>query len=571
VPEVHLLTDMTIALAVALAGGLAARAIGLPPLVGYLVAGVVLSPFTAGPSADIEALQEVADLGVIFLMFGIGLSFELSDLRQAGKVAIPGSLMLMAIIGSAGFAIGTAYGLRAEAALVLGFALAVCSSAALSRSLASRGLAGSVVGRISIAWAAVEDLGTVVMLAVLPALGTGEFDPLDLAADVGRALAFVAVMLVAGPRVLPPVLRRIALLGSRELFILAVVSLALGIATTATIFDVSIALGAFIAGVVLSETEMGHQATADVLPLREAFAVLFFVSVGMLLDPGSLLDAGWLLPAAIGVVVVLRTVAVVGIFALLPHSGHQALLIGASLAQIGEFSFLIVDAGLAIEAIDHDVYDVVLATSVASLVLNQLLLMAAPAGSRWLASSGPLWRALQRGANLPRAPGRLDEHVVIVGFGRVGQLIGHAMDSARQDFIIIESNLDRTRRLDSAGRKVVWGDAANDQVLEQASVDGARLIVIALPDHATTVLAITNIRRLAPRTPILVRAHGSEELHLIRQFEVQEVVVPEFEGGLELVHQSLLALGFSNDDAEGYRLAIRDIHYGSAAQYDTVV
>jgi CPA2 family monovalent cation:H+ antiporter-2 len=570
VPEADLITDMTMALGVALVGGLLARRVGMPSIVGYLVAGVVLGPFTPGPSADVEAIQQIAGLGVIFLMFGIGLSFDVKDLRAVARVAIPGSLMLMAVMIAAGTAVGQAYGLAMEEALVLGFAISVCSSAALSRMLATRGLAGGMIGRLAIAWAAVEDLGTVVMLALIPALG-GHFDPWDLVLDMVRALGFVAITLVIGPRVIPPVLRAIARIGSRELFILAVVTLALGIASTATLFDVSIALGAFIAGVVLSETEMGHQATADVLPLREAFAVLFFVSVGMLLDPEEVLSSGWLLAAIVGLVVLGRSLAVVGIFALLPYSGRQALLIGFGLAQIGEFSFLVVEAGLAEEVIGQEVYDVVLASAVVSLMLNQFLLLGLPLGQRLLAGSGPLWRALTHGEGIPDIPQGTSDHVLIVGYGRVGALIGHAMDSAQFPFVVVESNLERARRLADAGRKVVWGDAATDQVLNQAGVGRARLAVIALPDHATTVLAVSNIRRVAPDLPILVRAHGSEELVLIRRHEVQEVVVPEFEGGLELLHLTLRALGFSEDDAEGYRMAIRDVHYGLAAEHDSIL
>ncbi len=569
--DVHLISDMAIALALALAGGIAARRAGLPPIVGYLVAGVVISPFTPGPSADVLAIQEVAELGVIFLMFGIGLSFDLRDLRHAGRIALPGSAMLMLMMTGLGLAVGSAAGLSTEAALVLGFAMSACSTAALSGTLTGRGLMGSVVGQVAIAWAAVEDLGTVIILALIPTLAGGGFDAFGLIADVSRAIVFVVVVLVAGPRIIPPVLRWIAFLGSRELFILAVVCLALGIASTATLFDVSVALGAFIAGVVLSETEMGHQATADVLPLREAFAVLFFVSVGMLLDPEAVVDSGWLLPATILLVVVGRSLLVVAIFALLPHSGRQALLIGASLAQIGEFSFLIVQAARADGVIDDDLYNIVLAAAVGSLILNQLLLASVPRGERILASSGPLWRALQRGSDAPSPPDRVADHVIVVGFGRVGELVGHALDSAGQNFVVIETNLDRARRLGTAGRLVVWGDAANDKVLEQASLKLARLVVLALPDHATTVLAVTNVRRLAPGVPIIVRAHGSDELRLIRQFDVQEVVVPEFEGGLELVHQSLRFLGFNDDDAEGYRLAIRDIHYGAAAQHERIL
>ena len=570
-PEAHLLTDMALALTVALVGGLIARRIGLPTIVGYLVAGVFIGPSTPGPSADMVAIQEVAELGVIFLMFGIGLSFELSDLRAVASIAAPGAVILMLAMTGLGFGLGRVYGLDPEPALVLGFAISVCSTAALSRTLLTRGLGGSFVGRLSIGWAAVEDLGTVLMLAIIPALASGTFEPLDLLADVGRALAFVLIMLVAGPRIIPPILRRIIMLGSRELFILSVVCLALGIATTATVFDVSVALGAFVAGVVLSETEMGHQATADVLPLREAFAVLFFVSVGMLLVPADLFDTGWLLPAVFAAVVLGRAIGVVAIFALLPFSGHQALLIGVSLAQIGEFSFLIVNAAFSDGIIDAQIYNVVLAVAVFSLLVNQFFVSAVPFGERVLATTGPLWRALQRGSEVADVPANISDHVVIVGFGRVGELVGHAMDSAGCEFVVVEANLERARRLTAAGRHAVWGDAATDQVLELAGIRRSRLVVVALPDHATTVLAVSHVRRLASHVPVLVRAHGSEELHLIRQFDVQEVVVPEFEGGLELVHQSLRALGFSEDDAEGYRLAIRDIHYGAAAQHESVL
>ena len=561
---------MALALSVALVGGLLARRVGMPPIIGYLFAGVMISPFTPGPSADTATIQEVAELGVIFLMFGIGLSFELSDLRAVGKVTGPGSTALMLMMTGIGFGIGRLSGLQWEASLILGFAISVSSSAALSRTLVTRGLTGSVVGRVSIGWAAVEDLATVVMLAIIPALGGEDLSLVDLGFSVLRAGVFVGLMLFVGPRVVPPVLRFIAGLGSRELFILAVVVLALGIASAATLFEVSVALGAFVAGIVLSETEMGHQATADVLPLREAFAVLFFVSVGMLLDPARVLDSGWVMPAVVAAVVLGRVLLIVGIFALLPYSGHQALLIGVSLAQIGEFSFLIIEAAFADGVIGDDVYNIVLTAAVLSLIFNQLLFRLVPRGEQLLAGTGPLWRALSRGGAVPEGPVGLTGHVVIVGYGRVGELIGHAMDSAGEKYVIIEESLELARLLTRAGRIVVWGDAATASVLERAAIDEARLVVICLPDGASTVLVLANARRISADVPILVRGHDSEDLQLLRSYSVRDVVVPEFEGGLELMHQSLLALGFSEDDAEGYRLAVRDVHYGAAAQHETV-
>lgn len=561
---------MALALSVALVGGLLARRVGMPPIIGYLFAGVMISGFTPGPSVDTATIQQVAELGVIFLMFGIGLSFELSDVRAVGKVAVPGSIALLSMMTAIGFGIGTLGGFPWQASLVLGFAMSVSSSAALSRALINRGLIGSVVGNVAISWSAVDDLATVLILAIVPALGGDHLSIADLGFSMVRAGAFVSLMLVVGPRLVPPALRFIAGLGSRELFILAVVVLALGIANTATLFDVSVALGAFVAGIVLSETELGHQATADVLPLRDAFAVLFFVSVGMLLDPARVLDSGWVMPAVVAAVVLGRVMLVVGIFALLPYSGHQALLIGVSLAQVGEFSFLIVEGAMADGVIGEDVYNIVLTAAVLSLILNPLLFRLVPRGEALLAGSGPLWRALRRGGAVPEGPVGLTGHVVIVGYGRVGELIGHAMDSAGEKYVIIEEGLELARLLTRAGRIVVWGDAATASVLERAAIDTARLVVICLPDGASTVLVLANVRRISADVPILVRGHDSEDLQLLRSYSVRDVVVPEFEGGLELMHQSLLALGFSEDDAEGYRLAVRDVHYGAAAQHETV-
>lgn len=562
--EASLLPDLAAALAAAFIGGALARFLRLPTIIGYIGAGVALSPFTPGYSANVETVGDVADLGVIFLMFGIGLNFELADLRAVQKAAIPGALALMTVLAVAGVGAATIAGLDGAGAIAVGLAVCVCSSAVLSRGLADRGLVDSIPGRLAIGTSIVEDLVTVAILAVLPSLAaTGFNDAMgDAAWAVVKAGAFVAIMVVAGSRIIPIVLRTVATVGSRELFIVAVVAMALGIAVVgAELFEVSIAIGAFVAGVVISETEMGHQATAEVLPLREAFAVLFFVSVGMLVDPGQLNSDLALVAGLVVVVLVIGPLAMIAFYAWLPYSGRTALIVAASLAHFGEFSFLIARDALNLELISNNVHNALLATSAITIAVNPLIVRSLNTGERWLARWGPLWRLIDSQGPVPAQIPQVRDHVVLLGYGRVGELTGHAMQSLQRDFVIVEGDLTRARSLSSAGLNVIWGDAGSDHVLRQAYIDRAALAVVALPDENTTLLAVNNIRRISPGVKIVVRARAREELALLAHLGVDEVVVPEYEGGLELMSQALIALGYPIEEAELYRMAIRDTHY----------
>jgi monovalent cation:H+ antiporter-2, CPA2 family len=559
----ELLTSIAIALALAFAGGYIARYLRLPPILGYMAAGVVISPFTPGYDGDLDSLRAVADIGIIFLMFGIGLSFDISDLQRVRNVAIPGAVGLMALVAGAGIGIGLMFDLRWQEGLVLGIAMGIASSTVISRGLMDHGLVDSVPGRIAVGWSIVEDIGTVLILALLPALaGQGGNPWAEGAEALLKAAAFVGIMLIVGTRLIPIALRTVAAAGSRELFILGVVSFALGIATSAELFGVSIALGAFIAGVVISETEMGHQATADVLPLREAFAVLFFVSVGMLLDPRDLLDNLDLFLVVVAMVVVGKALLVLLIFAPFPFPGRSALLVAASIAQIGEFSFLVAQAGIDLEILSDRTYNVILGSAVVSIGLNPLLYRLAPHGERALSNTGPLWRYMDRQGPVPVAGAIQPNHVVVVGYGRVGELTGHALQSLGIPYVIVESKLERARRLTAAGFNVVWGDAATRPVLEAASLDRASLVVMAFPDENSTIMAVRNIREFAPAVPIVARARVREELEILQGMGVAEVVVPEYEGGLELMALALQQLGYAEADAESYRLVMRDVHYG---------
>ena len=572
--EASLLPDLATALAAAFAGGFIARFLRLPTIIGYVAAGIAISPFTPGYSANVETVSDVADLGVIFLMFGIGLNFELRDLRAVQKVAIPGALALMVVLAVVGTGIGIVSGLDGAAAVAVGLAVCVCSSAVLSRSLQDRGLVDSIAGRLAIGVSIVEDLITVAILAVLPSLAAEGFGEAlgDAGIAVIKAAAFVAIMVVVGSRVVPLVLRSVAGVGSRELFIVAVVAMALGIAVGgAELFEVSIAIGAFVAGVVISETEMGHQATADVVPLREAFAVLFFVSVGMLVDPGEVVGEIPLLLGIGAMVLFIGPVSVVGLFALMPYPGRVALIVGASLAHFGEFSFLIARDALNLELIDGRTHNAILAASALTIGLNPIVYNLMLRSEPFLARFGPIWKAIDRQGPLPAQFERMQGHVVILGYGRVGELTGHALSSLQRDFVIIEGDLPRARTLSRSGLNVIWGDAASEHVLSRANVDRATLVVSALPDENSTLLAINNLRRIAPAIPAVVRARARDELRELARLGVEEVVVPEYEGGLELMSQALIALGYPAEDAELYRLAIRDIPYdiGSLIHHET--
>lgn len=558
-----LLTTIAVALGLALAGGLAARALRLSPVVGYLAAGVVISPFTPGYDADLESLRQLAELGVIFLMFGVGLHFNLQDLLSVRKIAIPGAAAQIVLATALGASIGLAFGLDLREAIVLGLAISVASTVVLIRSLEERGMVESIHGRVAVAWLIVQDIATVIFLALLPALqpGGGGNVVMDIATSLAKAGIFVAVLLIAGARVVPWVLALIARTGSRELFILAVVAAALGIATGAAAFGLSIALGAFVAGVVISESETSHQAAADVIPLREAFAVLFFVSVGMLLDFGGVLDHWQLFVCVLLSVLIGNSIIAFGVAMLFPYPARTALTVAAGLGQIGEFSFIIANQALSLNLMTSGTYNVVLAVAIVSITINPLAFASLPAIERLIRRAPGLWRLFNRQGALPVANMPVADHVVIVGYGRVGALTGHALGQMDVSFGVVEADIGLARRLNAAGVPTIWGDAASAEVLTMAGIERARLMVVAVPDESTTLLAMANARKLNAELPVIVRARRGEEIPVLRAMGANEVVVPEYEGGLELMRQALIALGYDADETALFSSAVRDIHY----------
>ena len=564
--EFHLLTSIAIALGLALAGGVLARLAGLSPIVGYLAAGVVISPFTPGYDADLDAIRELAELGVIFLMFGVGLHFNLRDLMRVRSIAIPGAIIQVALATATGATIGFAFGFDFRESLVLGLAMSIASTVVLIRSLEDRGLMSTVHARVVIGWLIAQDIITILFLAILPTLEEGRDTELwrEIVLALLRATAFIVVMLIFGARVVPRFLSIIARTGSRELFILAFVAGALGIATSAAAFGLSVALGAFIAGVVVSETETSHQVAADVVPLRDAFAVLFFVSVGMLLDPGIVRDNLDLF-AVVTVVVLFGNAAIAFVTAaVFPYSGRTALTVGAGLAQLGEFSFIIADDSLELGLMSVATYNVILAAAATSICLNPLAFRSLPALERLLSRARPVWRLIDRQGEIPEPPLPRSGHVIIIGYGRVGELVGHALAQLNVPFAVVESDLERVRRLVAGGIAATWGDAGRHEVLDRLHVPTARAVVIAVPDESTALVATAAARDRNASVPILVRARSGGEIGAFHLLGANEVVVPAFEGGLELMRQALIAIGNDPEEALHLSHAMRDIHYQAA-------
>jgi CPA2 family monovalent cation:H+ antiporter-2 len=424
----------------------------------------------------------------------------------------------------------------------------------------------TVHARVVIGWLIAQDIITILFLAILPTLEEGRDTELwrEIVLALLRATAFIVVMLIFGARVVPRFLSIIARTGSRELFILAFVAGALGIATSAAAFGLSVALGAFIAGVVVSETETSHQVAADVVPLRDAFAVLFFVSVGMLLDPGIVRDNLDLF-AVVTVVVLFGNAAIAFVTAaVFPYSGRTALTVGAGLAQLGEFSFIIADDSLELGLMSLATYNVILAAAATSICLNPLAFRSLPALERLLSRARPVWRLIDRQGEIPEPPLPRSGHVIIIGYGRVGELVGHALAQLNVPFAVVESDLERVRRLVAGGIAATWGDAGRHEVLDRLHVPTARAVVIAVPDESTALVATAAARDRNASVPILVRARSGGEIGAFHLLGANEVVVPAFEGGLELMRQALIAIGNDPEEALHLSHAMRDIHYQAA-------
>ncbi|HQV29125.1 MAG TPA: cation:proton antiporter [Thermoflexales bacterium] len=566
--EVALLIEIAMALVVAFIGGVIARRIGLPTIVGYLLAGIVIGPFTPGFVGDTHTIQQLAELGVILLMFGVGLHFSLNDLWKVRAIAIPGALGQMALATLLGFGISQAWGWTPTAGLVLGLAISVASTVVLLRGLMDNGLLNTPQGQAAIGWLILEDLATVLILVLMPTLASqsGGFDWAQLGLTLLKAAGFAVLVLLAGTRLIPWILLRVAHTRSRELFILAVMTIALGTAVgAAQVFGVSLALGAFVAGVVVSESPLSHQAGADVLPFREVFATLFFVSVGMLVNPGYVL-ANWVTVLGLtALVVVGKPIITVLLGLIFPWPARTTIVVALALSQIGEFSFILGQAGVSLGLLNQDQYSLILAVALISITLNPAMFRLQAPLEKMLRRVPPLWKRLDRASPAPLALTEAGQpengHVVLVGYGRVGHQIAGLLRGISIPIVVVHADAAQVEELKRQGIPGLFGDAANSEVLTHAHLDRARALVVAGPDESASALVVGTARALAPDLPIVARAATREGVKRLGDLGAQDVIYPELEGGLELLRHTLLRLGFPLREIHEYTDAVRRDHY----------
>ena len=559
-----LLINITVALLTAFAGGYLARRVGLPALVGYLLAGMAIGPFTPGFVGEIEDISQLAEMGVIFMMFGVGLHFSLKDLWRVRQIAIPGAILQMLIATALGFLLTQWWGWSTAASLVVGLAISIASTVVLLRGLMDHGLLNTIHGQVAVGWLVLEDLATVAILVLLPAVLGESSNPWQTAGiALLNTVLFVGLMLVVGAKVMPWLLRRIAHTRSRELFILAVVALALGTALgAAEWFGVSLALGAFLAGVVIGESDISHQVGAEVLPFRDIFAVIFFVSVGMLVNPLALwANAGHVL-ALTALIVIGKALFTFLLGLILPASGHTMLVVAMGLSQIGEFSFIVGQAGLALGVLTQEQYGLILAGALLSIVVNPLLFKAIPSLEKTLEKVPFLWRWLHRGDPTPQGHDHHHaDHVVVVGRGRVGEHIVTVLERLGVPYLVIEKDPARAATFQERGIHTLWGDAANSEILTHAELTKASALVVTIPDETATELIVATAQEMAPTLPIIVRAATQSGVRRLATHGAQAVIQPELEGGLEIVRHTLLALAYPVLQVQQYIDAVRDDAY----------
>jgi len=547
-----LISTVVIGLVLAFVLGTIAQRIRVSPLVGYLLAGVLMGPFTPGYVADQNLANELAEIGIILLMFGVGLHFSMKDLLSVKNIAIPGAVVQIAVATLFGIGLGELLGWSLGGGLVFGLALSVASTVVLLRALQERRLVDSERGRIAVGWLIVEDLAMVLTLVLLPAIapllkGQGGGDLSALAMPVlmtlGKVAGFVIFMLVVGRRVIPAMLHYVAHTGSRELFRLAVFAISLGVAFgAAVVFDVSFALGAFFAGMILSESELSQRAANETLPLRDAFAVLFFVSVGMLVDPAILLREPLPLLATIFIILVGKSVAAFGIVRMFGYPQSTALTISASLAQIGEFSFILVGLGVSLGMLPDRGRDLVLAGAILSIMINPVFFAildrivaheeAPPRPAGPPDQAKPVVRD-------PPPVSTLTDHVILVGHGRVGSVVSHALRVAAMPFLVIEDAVGPVERLRDNGIEVITGNAAAPDMLQAANIGRARGLLVAIPDAFEGGQIVAKARALNPSLPIIARAHSEEEIAHLKYHGANVVIM----GEQEIAKAMLLKIG----------------------------
>ncbi|MGJ8758579.1 cation:proton antiporter [Acinetobacter sp. HC8-3S] len=556
--DVNLIILLAVGFGMALIFGYIAARLRLPPLIGYLIAGIIISPNTPGVVGDIQLANQLAELGVMFLMFGVGMHFSLSDLLQVRRIALPGAILQIAVATLLGMAVSMFWGWSFGSALVFGLSLSCASTVVLLKALGDRGLLDSVNGKIAVGWLLVEDLVMVLALVLLPAtavlLGGHALPGTDTSQSIWitigltllKVTGFIAFMLIIGKRLVPMIMQFVARLGSRELFTLTVVAAAVSIAYGSyAVFGVSMALGAFFAGMVVKESDFSHRAEEETLPLREIFAILFFVSVGMLFDPRILVEEPLHILAVVAIIMVGKTLAAMALVLFFRYPINTALTVGASLAQIGEFSFILATLGLALGLLTPEAQNLILAGALFSITLNSFIFSAIEPVQRWIRERSHLARLLERsGDPLAMLPDEVDQEylrdqVVIIGYGGVGRRISENLMEQNIKVVIAEENREIVEKLRTQGIAAVSGEATEPNVLIQAHIQHARLLVISPMDILDIHRIVDISKQLNPEIQVLICAESKEEAAVIREENIGEVFYAKEEMAKNMSHHIL--------------------------------
>jgi monovalent cation:H+ antiporter-2, CPA2 family len=560
VHDAHLILTIGVALAVAFVGGIIARRLGLPVIIGYLVAGLVIGPSTPGYHADTETVQVLAELGVAFLMFSLGVEFSLKELLSIRKLALGGGSVQVASSIVLGALIATLLGWTWQSAILFGMIVSLSSSIVAIKMLLLRGEAGTRHGRATAGIAIFQDLALVPLLVLLPLLAdTGGNILRGLAQSVGTAVVVLGLVVLLGLRLVPWLLEIVAGTGSRELFMLAVIVIALGTALGTEQAGLSLAVGAFLAGLVVSESDFSHQVLADIIPLREVFATLFFVSIGMLLNVSYLTHH-------IAVVLIVITAIVLGKFVILAGVTRgfglplsSALLVGVFLSQIGEFSFILASEGFRLGMIETGDYNLILAAAAGTMMLTPLVVASAPhgfraagrLGSRWAPSPSVFTEGVEQHAR----------HTIVCGYGRLGAELVGALNRRGFYCVVVDSNAAAVRQAVADGIPAMYGDAGNPEVLRHLGIERARALAVAISDPISTETAVVLGRQMNPRLDIIARARSHEQTRHLRELGATEVIQPEFEASLEMIRHVLHTYGLDHRQVSAIVQRRREAYY----------
>ena len=560
----HLLVTLALSLGAAWCGALLAVMLRQSTILGFILGGLIIGPYTPGFVGDAVIVEELANVGVVLLMFAIGVHVSLRDLLRMGRVAGIGATVQMLVMLGAGTAVGLALGWDSVEALFFGAVMAISSGAVLSRVLEERGELDAVHGQIALAWSAVQDFATIVLVVTLSAVAEGGD---NLAGELGWSLAkaglFLALLIPIGSRVLPRVFELVASFNNREVFILTIAVVAIGTAYVSSLFGLSLALGAFAAGVVVSESDLSHQILGDIEPLRDIFAGLFFVSIGMLVDVGFVASHIPLLLLTVVLIVALKGGIITTLVAMFGYPLRTAITTGVIMSQAGEFSFLLARVGSDAGAVTDDIFSLMLAGSVVSIILTApLLILAAPA-TRWVEA-----RKLSRAFDVPidDKANAMRGHAVLVGYGRVGSVIVDALHRRNFQFIVIEQDLRRVQQLREKHVHAVVGAADHAALLRHAQLEHARLLVIAIPDALATRRIVDQARQMNPRIEIVARTHSEPERLILQERGVSETVIGELELAIEMTRFTLHRFGVPSLEIQAMMRRLRQPNQDRTAE-----